>query len=111
MAQAKFKIEQSKSGFRFNLLAANGEPILRSETYAAKAGAKRGIASVKKHAGDDSNYVRKEAKNGQPFFNLRAANNKVIGTSEMYSSASAMENGISSVKKSAAAAAIEDATA
>jgi uncharacterized protein YegP (UPF0339 family) len=39
---------------------------------------------------------------------LKAANNQVIGTSEMYSSEAAMENGISSVKSSAPGAVVEE---
>ncbi len=108
MADPKFKIQKGKGGYRFNLLAANSEPILRSETYTTKTGAKRGIASVKKNAGKDANYERKQARNGQPFFNLRAANHKVIGTSETYSSVASMENGIKAVKASARGAKIED---
>lgn len=105
---AKFVIELGKGGYRFNLLAGNNEPILHSETYTNKAGAKRGIASVQKHAGDDKNYQRKTAKNGAPYFNLRARNNKVIGTSEMYSGSSAMENGVKAVKEAAKKANVED---
>jgi len=41
---------------------------------------------------------------------LKAGNNQVIGNSEMYSSASAMKNGISSVKKNAHGASIADLT-
>jgi uncharacterized protein YegP (UPF0339 family) len=39
---------------------------------------------------------------------LKAGNNQVIGSSEMYSSTSAMENGIASVKKNAPIAEIDD---
>jgi uncharacterized protein YegP (UPF0339 family) len=49
-------------------------------------------------------------KNGQPFFVLKAANGETIGRSEMYSSASAMENGIASVKRNAATATVDDLT-
>ena len=35
------------------------------------------------------------------YFNLKALNGQVVGTSQMYSSASGMENGITSVKKNA----------
>ena len=54
------------------------------------------IESVKKNAVEDARYKRKEAKNG-----LKATNGQVIGSSEMYSSESARENGIESVKKNA----------
>ncbi|MCW5874579.1 MAG: YegP family protein [Anaerolineales bacterium] len=108
MAKAKFVIEKGKGGFRFNLLSTNSEPILHSERYNTKDSAKRGIKSVMKHAGDTANYQEKKAKNGQHYFNLRAANNRVIGTSEMYSSTAARKNGIQAVQRVAAGAEIED---
>tara|TARA_R110002096_G_scaffold383569_1_gene577457 strand:- start:193 stop:522 length:330 start_codon:yes stop_codon:yes gene_type:complete len=108
---AKFEIYKDKKGeFRFRLKAGNGQNILASEGYAAKSGCTNGIDSVKKNAPDDSKYKRLESKNGSPYFNLLAGNNQVIGTSEMYSSTSAMENGISSVKNNAPNASIDDLT-
>ncbi len=55
-------------------------------------------------------YVTKKTAAGYSF-NLAAGNNQVIGTSEVYSSKAAMENGINSVKKNAPIAAVEDQTA
>lgn len=108
MAQAKFVIEKGKGGFRFNLLSSNSEPILHSERYTSKDGAKRGIKSVKKHAGKDKYYQQKKAKNGQMYFNLRAGNNRTIGTSETYSSSAKCKNGIAAVKSSAGRAVVVD---
>lgn len=44
----------------------------------------------------------KKAANGQFMFNLKAANNRVVLTSETYSSRAAADTGIASVKKNAA---------
>ena len=108
---AKFDLKQGGSGqFMFNLKAANGEVILTSELYKQKQSAIVGIDSVKDNAGDDTRYERKTAKNGQPFFVLTATNGQIIGKSEMYSSVSAMENGIESVKKNGPVAEVEDST-
>ncbi|MEK6153371.1 YegP family protein [Flavobacteriaceae bacterium 3-367] len=105
----KFEIKKDKAGkLRFNLKAANGQVILSSEAYNSKSACDNGIESVKKNSGNDGNYERKTAKNGQPYFNLKASNGQVIGSSEMYSSTSAMENGIASVKKNASGASIDD---
>ena len=90
---------------------ANGQTVLVSEGYAAKSGAMNGIESVKKNAGNDANFTRNTSSSNQPYFVLKASNGQVIGTSEMYSSTSAMENGISSVKKNAPNAPIEDIVA
>ena len=65
---------------------------------------------MKKKAPEDGRYERKEAKNGAPYFNLKAGNGQVIGTSEMYSSEAARDNGIESVKKNAPEAEIVDET-
>tara|TARA_R110000850_G_scaffold76924_7_gene166729 strand:- start:157 stop:486 length:330 start_codon:yes stop_codon:yes gene_type:complete len=107
----KFEIYNDKRGeFRFRLKAGNGQNILASEGYSAKSGCTNGIESVRKNAPDDSRYERLESKNGSPYFNLKASNGQIIGTSEMYSSTSAMENGISSVKTNAPSASVEDLT-
>ena len=98
----KFELKVAKNGkYHFNLLAGNGQIILQSEMYESKSAAENGIASIKKNAADEARYERKEAKNGSPFFTLKAANHQVIGMSEQYSSKSAMENGIQSVMKNA----------
>ena len=43
-------------------------------------------------------------------FNLKAGNGEVIGTSEVYNRRDSLDNGIESVKKNAAEAAVEDQT-
>ena len=106
-----FDLKQGGNGqFMFNLKAGNGEVILTSELYKQKQSAIAGIDSVKANAGDDTRYERKTAKNGQPFFVLTATNGQTIGKSEMYSSVSAMENGIQSVKNNGPEAPIADST-
>lgn len=88
--------------------AGNGQVILTSEMYESKSGATNGIDSVKLNAPDDKRYERKQSGRGEPFFVLKAGNGEPIGRSENYSSASAMKNGIKSVKENAPTAAIED---
>ncbi|WP_370526845.1 YegP family protein [Bacteroides sp. 51] len=108
---AKFEITQRKNGeFQFNLKASNGEIILTSEGYTAKESCKNGIESVKKNSTNDDRFERKLSSNGKFFFNLKAINGQVIGTSEMYESESNRENGIASVKKNAPAAEVVDKT-
>lgn len=107
----KFVLKKATNGeFFFRLQAGNGESILSSERYAAKASAVAGIDSVKVNAPLDSRYERKNASNGQPMFNLKASNGQVIGTSETYSSATARDNGIESVKTNAPSATTDDQT-
>ena len=107
----KFEISKSKNGkFLFNLKAGNGEIILSSQLYEAKSSAQQGIESVRTNAPLDERYERTSSTSGQPYFNLKAANSQVIGRSEMYSSNSAMEGGIASVKKNAPDAKVVDLT-
>jgi uncharacterized protein YegP (UPF0339 family) len=107
----KFEMFKDKAGeFRFRLKAGNGQIILASEGYKAKASCVNGIDSVKTNAPDDDRYERKEAKNGQFMFNLKSTNGQVIGTSEQYTTKAARENGIESVKKNAPDADTDDQT-
>jgi uncharacterized protein YegP (UPF0339 family) len=104
-----FVIEKdSNKKYRFSLRAGNYEKILASEAYEAKAGVDNGIASVRQNAKDDARYARKTASDGSRYFTLSATNGQVIGTSEMYSSAAAMESGIASVKTTAPEATVDD---
>ncbi|WP_101068651.1 YegP family protein [Roseovarius salinarum] len=108
----KFELYQDKAGeYRFRLKAGNGEIILVGEGYKRKASAENGIESVRKNAPLDARYERKVAGSGKPMFNLKAGNGQVIGTSETYSSDSARDNGIESVKANAPDAGLDDQTA
>lgn len=105
----KFVITTRKNGeFQFNLKAGNGQTILSGESYTTKAACENGIESVKKNAQDDSKFDRKTATNGKFYFNLKATNGQIIGTSEMYESESGRDNGIESVKSNAPGASVED---
>ncbi|WP_101689830.1 YegP family protein [Dysgonomonas massiliensis] len=98
----KFEVKVRKDNqFQFNLKASNGQTILTSEAYTTKAACMNGIESVKKNAPEDKRYEKLTAKNGKPYFNLKATNGQVIGTSEMYESEASRDNGIESVKKNA----------
>jgi uncharacterized protein YegP (UPF0339 family) len=55
-------------------------------------------------------FELKSTKSGQFMFNLKAGNGQVIATSEHYTTKAAALNGIESVKKNAADAAVEDLT-
>ena len=107
----KFEIKKDKAGkFRFNLKAGNGQVILSSQGYSSRSGCENGIDSVRNNSKKDGMFDRCEAKNGSPYFCLKSTNGQVIGSSEMYSSKSAMENGIASVKKNAGKAKVVDIT-
>ena len=105
----KFVLKTAKNGkVHFNLKASNGQVILTSEKYETRAAAVKGIESVRKNSASDARFERKKAKDGSPFFTLKAANGEPIGKSEMYKSASSMEGGIASVAKNAPDAKVVD---
>ncbi|AZB16669.1 DUF1508 domain-containing protein [Chryseobacterium indologenes] len=105
----KFIISKRANGdFQFNLKAGNGQVILTSQGYNSKPSCENGITSVKINAQDDSKFERNTAKDGRRYFNLKAGNGQIIGTSQMYESDNGMENGIESVKNNAPNAPVEE---
>jgi uncharacterized protein len=102
-----FVIKTGTNGqFYFSLKADNGQKILASEGYTTKAACENGIESVKTNAVDDSRYDNKTASNGKFYFNLKASNGQIIGTSEMYESEPARDGGSASVKSNAPGASV-----
>lgn len=81
----------------YNLKASNGEIILTSNSFHSHAAAAAGIAAVKKRSADEASFERKLTSAQQPYFVLKGAGGEVLGHSEPYSAAAAMEHGILSV--------------
>jgi uncharacterized protein YegP (UPF0339 family) len=110
--KATFEIKKAADGrFVFNLKAGNDQVILTSQAYESKESAEGGIASVKQNATIDGRYEEKTGTDGLPYFVLHAANQQVIGRSQMYSSREAMHKGIASVKQCAPSAGTVDLSA
>lgn len=106
---AKFEITKRKNGeFQFNLKATNGQIILTSEGYTTKVNCEKGIASVKKNSKEESRFELLTSKNNKYYFNLKATNGQIIGTSEMYENESGRKNGIASVMRNAPDAKVVD---
>jgi len=104
-----FELKKASNGqFHFALKAGNGETILTSEMYVAKASAENGIASVQKNSGDAARYNSATASNGKFYFTLRAANNQIVGSSQMYGTEAARNDGIESVRQNGATQDIRD---
>lgn len=108
----KFVITTRTNGeFQFNLQAGNGQVILSSEGYTTKSACTNGIDSVKRNSQEDGRFERKTSSNGKFYFNLKATNGQVIGSSQMYESEASRDNGIASVKTNAPDATVDDQTA
>ena len=97
-----FQIYKDKSGkHRFRLKAKNGENIISSQAYASRSTCMKGVKSVAKNSLSKDNFKSKENKAGKWNFNLVAANNKIIATSQSYADRSSMNKGIKSVMTNA----------
>ena len=109
MSHPSFIVERSKGDhYHFNLTAKNAQVILTSQQYTTKAACLNGVESVKTNASDDAHYERLTSKNDKFYFVIKAANKQVIGNSQMYTTESARDNGIQSVKENAPVAKIDD---
>ncbi len=107
--QADFVILQSNDDqIYFTLRAANHEVVLTSETYTSLSAAKNGIEAVRTAAAIPDNFQRRTSTLNEPYFVLRAANHEIIGTSEMYSSVQARDEGIVACSRAAASARVLD---
>lgn len=94
----KFIITKRTNGeFQFSLVASNGQIILSSEGYSQKQSCMNGLEAVIKYSQDETKFERRTAANGKYYFNLKASNGQIIGTSQLYESEAARENGIYSV--------------
>lgn len=116
----KFIIQQVASGYKFDLMAANGQSIAGSEVYETLGACRKGAESIRKNApvagiADltaeerlpvNPRFELYQDKAGQFRFRLKARNGKVIAVSEGYSAKASCERGIDSVKKNAADAQI-----
>lgn len=90
--KARFHTFKGEDGqYYFNLKGGNGEILLSSEGYTSTAGRQNGIDSVKANGSKRENYETRLAMNGQYYFVLKAANNKVIADGETYVSKSNVE--------------------
>ena len=91
---ARFTVFEGQNGlYYFNLKAANGEIVLQSQAYSSEADAMNGSFAVAEAGVSSSSYDVKTSKDGGAYFNLKAGNNEIIGTSEIYSSKSNARRG------------------
>lgn len=112
----KFVLSEAKNGYKFNLVAGNGEIIASSQVYKSAATAKKGIASVMTNApiAKIENQAEKgfkaetnpkfevyKDKKGEFRFRLKAKNGQIIATGEGYAKLDGCMKGIASVQKNA----------
>ena len=118
----KFMIRTVHSGLKFDLYAANGQSILTSEVYTTEHACRKGIESIRKNAPiakledqtepeyrtlTNPKFEMYQDKHGTYRFRLKARNGEIIAVSEIYSAKAGCLNGIESVRRNAADAAVE----
>lgn len=116
----KYTVRKTATGYKFDLKAANGEAIATSEVYTSRPACLKGINSVTKCAASaafadlttdqtagNPRFELFRDKSGEYRFRLRARNGKVILASQGYTTRTACENGIESVRKNSVQAEIE----
>ncbi|MBL4879769.1 MAG: YegP family protein [Oleispira sp.] len=108
--KAKFQIYKSteRNYYFFRLIDESAEIILRSEAYTTISACKNGVEAVKINSIYRSKYDSKMATNGKHYFNLKASNGQVIGTSKLYLSMTVRDKRIDLVQRIAESADLED---
>ncbi len=121
MNMGKFVVKQTKTGFKFDLKANNGEVIATSEVYTTEAACMNGIESVRKNAEiaqlEDQTVENYETKTHPKFemysdkageyrFRLKARNGEIIAVSEGYKAKVSCIAGIESVHRNAPTATV-----
>lgn len=92
---AKFSVFKGiDSKYYFNLRAANGEIVMQSQSYSARASAVGGVGSVQTNGKLASRYELRATGNGEWYFVLKASNGAVIARGETYASKSNAERGV-----------------
>ena len=77
---------EAKELFSFIFVNEEGKTIVKSENYAQKPSAKKGIESVKKNCQNDARYELKESTNAKFFFNIKSTNGQIVETSPLFAS-------------------------
>ncbi len=111
----KFLVKTSEAGFRFNLLATNGQVIAVSETYSTEDACLNGIESVRSSCLgpiEDQTVENFEVlthpkfevyldKAGNYRFRLKARNGQIVAVGESYKALDSCLNGVDSIKRNA----------
>ena len=120
----KFLVKKTDTGFKFDLLAGNGQVVASSEVYTTEAACLNGVDSVKKNApianledqtvdpvvsATHPKFEMYKDKAGEFRFRLKARNGEIIATSEGYKAKDGCKNGIDSTRTNAADGSVEKA--
>ena len=115
------RLHRTPTGFRFELIAANGQPVAGSEVYSTRAACVKGgksMAAVARKApcvdltrGETAANPRFEIfrdKAGGYRFRLRSRNGKIIAASEPYQTRRGAAQGVEAARRSASEANVSE---
>lgn len=107
-----FEIYQNKENdlYYFQTKNGNGRILMSSQGYKSKQSTKVGISSVIENIVLAERFAHHSKKNGQVYFQLKAANGEVIADSQVYDDQASMETDIESLMKDVPKASILDLT-
>ena len=111
----KFVVSQAKTGYKFDLVAGNGEVIATSQIYKSENTCLKGVDSVRRCCVGEIEDQTVEGfakikhpkfelytdKAGEFRFRLKAKNGQIIAVGESYKKKPSCLNGIESIKKNA----------
>lgn len=104
-----FLLKKSPDGFySFSLHTENDVALLDSVNFESRKEAEDAIESMRTIASFSSRYNQKHTTDNHYFFELKAANDKIMGTSKYYASQSTLELDIDTVMHLAPQANIVD---
>lgn len=119
----KFVVSQAKTGYKFDLVAGNGEVIATSQIYKSENTCLKGVDSVRRCCVGEIEDQTVEGfakvkhpkfelytdKAGEFRFRLKAKNGQIIAVGESYKKKPSCLNGIESIKKNAPEAELKTA--
>ena len=108
------QLHRTPTGFRFELIAANGQPVAGSEVYSARAACIKGAESVlfiapkaccvdltRQETAANPRFEVFQDKAGCFRFRLRSRNGKIVAASEPYLTRYAAHQGVEAVRRCA----------
>lgn len=104
-----FELRRTANGdFTFRLVSGQGQIIVSSANYKARASARNGIASVRKNALESGRYERRISTAGRHYFILKARNGEPIAQSPMLASVQDVQAAIDLLKQTVTEADVAD---
>lgn len=100
---------ESDGRFRVSLHDEQGACLLRSDPLPTRAAALGALEAVRQHGALDARYGRLSARDGSPYFTLKAGNGQVLAQSPRFRGARARDEGIAQAQRLVAQAPMREA--